>query len=105
DAAYPETIELPKNHSTACAKLYHYDVLRKIELRHPNKTLKGLQNGTTNLEAALGYQRGEPVCADNACCRCQESRGPFKECVVVEGMLKGSCVNCHYNAGGSRCSF
>ena len=56
-----------------------------------------------NQQAALGQ-----ICGDLAlvaCRRCANAKGPFVECVVVQGRFSKSCCNCHYSSQGLRCSF
>jgi hypothetical protein len=40
-----------------------------------------------------------------ACKSCEGNYGPFISCRVVDGFLKGSCANCHFNGKGPRCNF
>lgn len=56
-----------------------------------------------NLEAVLAQSRG--VRAEHECGPCAKGNGPFTECVVVPGMLRDSCSNCHYNHGSQKCTF
>ncbi|KAH0607935.1 uncharacterized protein H6S33_001987 [Morchella sextelata] len=56
-----------------------------------------------NLEAVLAQSRG--VRAERECGPCSRGNGPFTECVVVPGMLRDSCSNCHYNHTSQRCTF
>ena len=101
---YPETINLPETRTATCSKIQSLNIVRGIRLR-PGKVLRGLAKGQANLESVLGQQRGEVKGGPDACHHCQLSRGPFEECVTVDGMLNQSCTNCHYNSEGSRCSF
>lgn len=55
------------------------------------------------MEAALAQLRGE--IAPEACSYCTEGKGPFDTCVQMEKAFGNACANCHYNSGGSRCSF
>ena len=56
-----------------------------------------------NQQAALGQICGDLALA--ACRRCAEGKGPFVECVAVQGRFSRSCCNCHYSSQGLRCSF
>ena len=57
-----------------------------------------------NCEATLAYSRGQVRDGVQACRDCKRGRGPFVECVILKGYLKGSCSNCHYSSEGTRCS-
>ncbi|RHZ63994.1 DUF3716 domain-containing protein [Aspergillus thermomutatus] len=39
------------------------------------------------------------------CEHCRRGYGPWAQCVMLQGYLRGSCANCHYNSDGARCSF
>lgn len=56
-----------------------------------------------NLESALAQIVGRVN--RTPCDSCSRGSGPFGLCVSVDGMLRGSCANCHYNSLGRRCSF
>ena len=56
-----------------------------------------------NQQAALGQICGDLALA--ACRRCANSKGPFVECVVVQGRFSRSCCNCQYSSQGAKCSF
>ena len=56
-----------------------------------------------NQQAALGQICGDLALA--ACQRCANSKGPFVECVVVQGRFSRSCCNCHYSSQGLKCTF
>ena len=62
-----------------------------------------LEARAPNAEAALAQSRG--TIAPQACASCVRGGGPFTECVLVAGQLRGSCANCHYGSEGARCSF
>lgn len=55
-----------------------------------------------NAEAALTYQRGE--IAASPCTSCVEGKGPFLQCVALDGYLDGACCNCHWENNGASCS-
>jgi Protein of unknown function (DUF3716) len=100
---YPELSILPETHTKLCAKLVReHDVVRALELR-AGATLKGLEKGKANLEAALAYLRGE--LQERECVHCSEkSSGPFRRCVVLKHHFGSSCTNCRYNEEQTRCS-
>ncbi|ELR09492.1 hypothetical protein GMDG_00674 [Pseudogymnoascus destructans 20631-21] len=55
-----------------------------------------------NLEAAIGFTVGDlvqPPCTD-----CAAGYSQFAGCVRVEGLLHGSCTNCHFGGEGACCS-
>ena len=60
-------------------------------------------NRAQNIEALLGYTRGEIV--KEACEQCAASLKPFAHCVIVNGFFQKSCSGCHYNSSGKGCSF
>ena len=86
--------------SAACKKLLEMPRLRQVTLR------SGLQESTIstgrsqNMEAILGYTRGNIL--PQPCKECKTK--PFASCVVVENMFHGSCMGCHYNSLGVKCS-
>ncbi|OAA47418.1 hypothetical protein BBO_02873 [Beauveria brongniartii RCEF 3172] len=57
----------------------------------------------SNMEAFLAHVTGQA--ASKPCKNCHKGHGPWKECVVYDGQMCGSCTNCWYNASGSRCTF
>ncbi|KAM3509359.1 hypothetical protein MY11210_006358 [Beauveria gryllotalpidicola] len=57
----------------------------------------------SNMEAFLAHVTGQV--ASKPCKNCHKGHGPWKECVVYDGQMCGSCTNCWYNASGSRCTF
>ena len=86
--------------SAACKKLLEMPRLRQVTLK------SGLQESTIstgrsqNMEAILGYTRGNIL--PQPCKECKTK--PFASCVVVENMFHGSCMGCHYNSLGVKCS-
>ncbi|KAH0613058.1 uncharacterized protein H6S33_009438 [Morchella sextelata] len=87
--------------NTATAKkLASIDWIRPVMVKED----RGLNMARpVNVEAILGYSRGE--LAEAVCDCCTDSKGPFIECVTVQGMFAGSCTNCHYNSQGKYCNF
>ena len=86
--------------SAACKKLLEMPRLRQVTLR------SGIQESTIstgrsqNMEAILGYTRGNIL--SQPCKECKTK--PFTSCVVVENMFHGSCMGCHYNSLGVKYS-
>lgn len=74
--------------------------LRQPETRLAQKAINNERMG--NREAILAQACGNVV--PSACSLCSKRNGPWTECVVATGFLGGSCANCHYNSGGSKCS-
>lgn len=103
--AYPELTNLPDT-TTRVAKIL-VKMPEKRELAFYNsKTLSGLKKFAPNLEASLGYTRGdEAVQVCENCSKIGKRLGPFPRCVVVTKMFKGACCNCHYSAKAMNCSF
>lgn len=96
-----ETLVLGRAITTATAKkLVNMEGVRPVILRD-DRRLNTVR--PVNVEAILGYSRGESEY--NECANCAEGKGPFEECVTVSGMFGGSCTNCHYNSKGKQCSF
>jgi hypothetical protein len=93
--------QLPEKASAALLALASLPRARGIRLRAGRSIL---WERVGNQEAALGYTRSEE-CVAAACASCERGAGPFVKCIVVQGMLSGSCTNCHYGSGGARCSF
>lgn len=56
----------------------------------------------SNREAYLAQSVGRLSAAP--CGHCEKEKGPWDQCVVVDGFLVGSCANCHYGGEGTRCS-
>ena len=75
--------------------------VRELTLRPRRGSLNF--NPIKNQQAALGQICGDLALA--ACRRCADSKGPFVECVVVQGRFSKSCCNCHYSSQGRSCSF
>ncbi|KAH8585550.1 hypothetical protein B0O99DRAFT_148295 [Bisporella sp. PMI_857] len=61
-------------------------------------------SGLRNYRSALVTQRGTLQSAPCSHCRPPNPSGPFQGCIVLESFQKGSCTNCTYSGGGSRCS-
>ncbi|KAH6694144.1 hypothetical protein F5X68DRAFT_49265 [Plectosphaerella plurivora] len=57
----------------------------------------------SNVEALLAHVSGRE--AHSPCKSCHKGYGPWNGCIVVSGLMCGSCSNCWFNASGSRCSF
>jgi hypothetical protein len=65
--------------------------------------VKLFREGKANLEASLAYLRGE--LQEPECIHCsKKNSGPFRRCIVVKGLVGGSCTNCRYNEEQTRCS-
>jgi hypothetical protein len=62
-----------------------------------------IQSRANNEEAWLGTQAG--AVATPPCAPCARGIGPFTVCVIVDGLFRHSCANCHYGGNGTRCSF
>ncbi|KAG5287195.1 hypothetical protein I7I48_03061 [Histoplasma ohiense] len=54
------------------------------------------------MESALAHSCG--IKANPPCSSCEKGHSLFVECIVISGMLKGACVNCHYNSLSKCCS-
>jgi len=70
--------------------------------QRPNQgalNLSRMGNREAYLAQAVGALAAQP------CVLCAKHKGLWVACVVVSGWLNGSCANCHYAAGGSKCSF
>lgn len=74
---------------------------RRLDLKPKSKNMNFKPK--KNHEAALGQICGELALA--ACLRCANGKGPFVECVVVNGLFAKACCNCHYSSQGLSCSF
>jgi hypothetical protein len=74
--------------------------LRHPALRPGQGTLTLTRMG--NREALLAQSVG--ALSPSACGLCTKRKGPWTECVVAAGYLNDSCANCHYGAGGAKCS-
>jgi Protein of unknown function (DUF3716) len=86
--------------SAAFTGLAAQPALRRPETRAAQGALNLDRMG--NREAFLVQASGNAV--PSACGLCAKRKGPWTECVVATGYLGGSCANCHYGAGGSKCS-
>ncbi|KAM0436068.1 hypothetical protein ACHAPT_002960, partial [Fusarium lateritium] len=87
--------------SALCKKLAGERALRDPIQRRPEAKLN--MERRSNVEAFLGYISGTLVA--RPCKSCHKGHGPWKECVMLDGQLCGSCTNCWFNASGSRCTF
>ncbi|RPA90833.1 hypothetical protein L873DRAFT_1874745, partial [Choiromyces venosus 120613-1] len=93
----------PEKGSAAFFRVRYMKRVRDVELRE-GKSAKDLTwSRIANHEAVLGYTRG--VVEEGMCKQCEQSGGPFAECVTVPGEYTKSCTNCHYNSNGKQCSF
>lgn len=96
--ATTERMQLIKTHETK--RILNYMPNRTSAVLKPD----GTQNNT-NVEAHLIQERGNVFTSRcNSCGNKGRPAGPWKECVALEGFLKGSCANCHVNGLGKRCS-
>ena len=57
------------------------------------------------MESALGYLYGNAHEGDDRCNSCKKDLGPYMLYVTMDGIAKGSCMNCHYGSGAAGCSF
>ena len=71
--------------------------LREVQLREGVLEEVITTNRPQNIEALLGYSRGD--IAEESCEQCLASLKPFAYC-VVGGLFQGSCSSCHYNSTG-----
>jgi hypothetical protein len=92
-----------KAHSSAARFIRGMKQLRDVEIR-PNRIKFDLTK-SQNYEGVLAFTRGQVMEDANACEQCKGGFGPFAKCVVVKGLMRGSCANCHYGGKGSGCSF
>jgi hypothetical protein len=96
----------PPEHASQVAK----DIFKKPEIREMSfrtgKKLANLNNPAikANLEAAYGQTRGHLAPTPCANCTKKTPKGPWKECVQVEGKFDRACCNCRYNNGGRACT-
>lgn len=82
--------------------------VRELTLRP--RRLGGLKIKGLNVKPKKSYQEAAlgQICGDlalTACLRCTNDKGPFVECVIVQGHFDKSCCNCHYSSQGLACSF
>ncbi|KAJ3527081.1 hypothetical protein NM208_g10885 [Fusarium decemcellulare] len=75
--------------------------VREPVQRRPDASLN--MERRSNVEAFLAHMTGVPV--SRPCKNCHKGHGPWKECIIYDGQLCGSCTNCWFNASGSRCTF
>jgi hypothetical protein len=96
----------------------HADTLKKIAKEIPvlrdAVMIPFIDPSTINLDclskrtAALIQRRGQV--APTPCNRCANSEGPWEECVLMNGEMRGGCANCYFdalsktNSGESLCS-
>ena len=73
---------------------------RDIQARPERKV--EIEKRAASHEAALAYTRERMV--RSPCDSCDRGSGPFRRCIRVAGLLKGSCTTCHYSTGGKGCS-
>ncbi|KPM36820.1 hypothetical protein AK830_g9748 [Neonectria ditissima] len=87
--------------SSLCRKLASETALRDPIQRRSEQRLN--LERRSNVEAMLAHITGRQV--ERSCKNCHKGHGPWKECVVYEGQMCGSCTNCWFNASGARCTF
>lgn len=75
-------------------------------MREPSQRRRGQKlnlERRSNVEALLAHVSG--VLVARACKNCAKGHGPWTACVVLDGLMCGSCTNCWYNASGARCTY
>lgn len=87
--------------SALCRKVLDGPALRIPIQRRKDRHLNTARR--SNGEALLAYITG--TAAPRPCKSCSKGYGPWKECIIFEGQLYGSCANCWFNASGARCTF
>ncbi|XEV05448.1 hypothetical protein FSHL1_010735 [Fusarium sambucinum] len=87
--------------SALTKRLYDEQSLRPVQQRNRKTNLNMTRR--SNAEALLAHITGVQV--QQPCKNCSGGHGPWKECVIYDGEMCGSCTNCWYNASGSRCTF
>jgi hypothetical protein len=91
---------LPAKASRALKQLVAMPPLREPTLRSPSAKIN--LDRPVNREAVAAQLVGKVN--PTPCSSCKKNDGPFTLCVSVEGFLKDSCANCHFNSSGARCS-
>jgi hypothetical protein len=105
---YTSPFEIPFEPTERMQQIEKYE--RKRSLNYvPNRDSAVFKSdgGRNNIsvEAHLVQERGEVHQSRcNSCGNKSRPAGPWKECVSLEGFLRGSCANCHINGSGARCS-
>lgn len=87
--------------SSVVKRMYTYPRIRPIEIKK-NKACKIRHKNPHNFTAALAYMVGNVE--RQACDRCRQGRGPFKQCVKFENEMLGACSNCYYGREGKYCT-
>ena len=93
--------DLPEPTTIVMEELHARPALRQPQQRTADRIINLAR--TSNMEALLGQMVGAE---GGGCTHCTRARpaGPWDLFVTVDGVSGGSCVNCHYNNEGSRCS-
>jgi uncharacterized protein DUF3716 len=97
DSGYPELVI----DSALSKRLADAPGLRQAVQRRADQGLNLKRR--SNVEALLAHVSGRE--AHSPCKSCHKGYGPWNGCIVVSGLMCGSCSNCWFNASGSRCSF
>lgn len=75
-----------------------YTIQRQVQVR---PTFDGWSlRKSINKEAALFHRRG--AVATRPCTGCQEGRGPFTECILLDGFMDGGCTSCYWKVGNEK---
>jgi hypothetical protein len=102
---YLELFDIPDKTTQVAKDIYKMPEVRDMKFR-PGKKLANLDNPkiAANLEAAYGQTRGylAPIPCVN--CTKKNPKGPWQECVQVQGKFDRACCNCRYNNGGRACT-
>jgi len=97
ESGYPELVI----DSALSKRLSDAEGVRLAVQRRQDQTLNLKRR--SNVEALLAHVSGQE--AHSPCKSCHKGYGPWNGCIVVSGLMCGSCANCWFNASGSRCSF
>lgn len=101
EIAYSKYGDAVKLDSALCKKVAEEPARREpLQRRHDQKLNIDRRS---NMEAFMAHVVGD--LAERPCKNCHKGHGPWKQCVVYDGQMCGSCTNCWYNASGSRCTF
>jgi hypothetical protein len=102
---YMDLLVIPDSATQKAKDIFNMPEIRPMNLR-AGKKLVNLNNPkiAANLEAAYGQTRGHLAPTPCANCTKQNPKGPWKECVQVEGYFDRACCNCRYNNGGRSCT-
>ncbi|PSR77749.1 hypothetical protein BD289DRAFT_139193 [Coniella lustricola] len=98
--------DMPKTSPTLQAILRDFPSSKGAAILRPGRNLNLISSKRTANIEALGIQIAGQEHESGPCTACSQGKGPFVHCFTLgDGVVLGTCGNCHYNANSYRCNF